>query len=238
MNIKKIIKIVLVIIVLSLSACSNKAGNSLDANVPNYKKINFGKQNNKPISWYIILDDGTHQILFSEKVLDVKLYNDTNKKTAWENTSLFDYLNSDFINEYFSTEERKMISFVNDNNGALATLPTTDNLIDLYGTLNYIIDGFYGNKKFFAPNKNILAYPSENAINNDIDPYDNKTFSEYERKEVDERYEYANGAVPYWLLNQNDAGFVSYVTSTGYIDFTEADTGYIGIRPIIRIKKH
>ena len=166
-----------------------------------------------------------------------RLYNETNTKMNFENTTLYDYLNSDFINEYFSKEEKEKLAFINFDNNTLVTLPTTDNLIDLFGSLNYIKTGFYGDNSFFSPNKNILAYPLEKAINNDIDPYDNVTFSNYERKDVDPRYEYANGAVPYWLLNQNEDGTVCYVTSTGYIGVTEANTGYIGIRPIIKIKK-
>ena len=234
---KSIIKIILLLFIVSLLSCSNKSKNVSSADNKKYNKIEFGKQNDKPVSWYIVLDDGTYQILMSEKVLDVKLYNETNIKMNFENTTLYDYLNSDFINEYFSKEEREKMAFINFDNTTLATLPTTDNLIDLFGTLNYIKIGFYGDKSFYAPNINVLAYPAENAINNDIDPYDNETFSEYERKDIDQRYEFANGAVPYWLLNQNADGTICYVTSTGYIGVTEADTGYIGIRPVIKIKK-
>lgn len=233
----KILKILLVLVLVTFTSCSSKSGKSFNANKTNLATIEFGKQDGKKIKWLVILDDETQQILLSEKVLDVKLYNDADVKISWDKTTLYDYLNSDFVNECFTKEERESLAFINNENTDLVTLPTTDNLIDLYGTINYIIDGFYGKKDFFAPNENILAYPMERAINNDIDPFDNKVFSEYLRVDVDSRYEYANGAVPYWLLNQSDSGLPLYVTSTGYIDVTAADTGYIGIRPIIKVVK-
>ena len=234
---RRILKILLVVILITLTSCSSNGDKFYVAKETQFKSIEFGKQDGKKLKWLIVLDDETQKILLSEKVLDVKLYNDIDKKISWDKTGLYDYLNSDFVNEYFTKEERENLAFISDTNSDLVTLPTTDNLIDLYGTINYIIDGFYGNKDFFAPNEKILAYPMERAINNDIDPFDNKVFSEYLRVDVDSRYEYANGAVPYWLLNQNAEGLPLYVTSTGYIDATPADTGYIGIRPIIKIAK-
>ena len=221
------------IVMIIFTSCSNKNNNS---DTSSLKTINFGKQNGEDVKWIIILDDDSQQILLSEKVLDVKLYNENEETVSWENSTLYDYLNTDFINEYFSKNEIEKMIFINDTSNSLVTLPTTNNLLDLYGDIHYMKDGFYGDKDFFAPNDKILAYPANNAINNDIDPFDNEIFSEYLRTEVDKRYEFANGAVPYWLLNQNDDGAPLYVTSTGYISSTEPNTGYIGIRPIIRLK--
>ena len=208
-----------------------------DLNTSDYKKMNFGKQGNTPVSWFVVYDDGEHYVLFSEKVLDVKLYNNTNEKTDWGDTTLYDYLNSDFVNEYFSKEEVERMVFTNDKDDSIVTMASTDNLIDLYGDIYYAIAGYYGDESFFAPNKNIIAKPMEAAINNDIYPFNNDDFAEIVQKDVDKRYEFANGAVPYWLLNQDEDGNPYSVTGTGYISIEEATQGYIGIRPIIRIKK-
>ena len=208
-----------------------------DLNTSDYKKMNFGKQGNTPVSWFVVYDDGEHYVLFSEKVLDVKLYNNTNEKTDWGDTTLYDYLNSDFVNEYFSKEEVERMVFTNDKDDSLVTMASTDNLIDLYGDIYYAIAGYYGDENYFAANKKIIAMPMEAAINNDIYPFNNDDFAEIVQKDVDKRYEFANGAVPYWLLNQDEDGNPYSVTGTGYISIEEPTQGYIGIRPIIRIKK-
>lgn len=210
---------------------------NVDLNVSKYSKIDFGNYNGSPVSWYIVYSDDKHYILLSEKVLDVKPYHIANDNTEWEKTSLYDYLNSDFINEYFSAEDRDRMAYTNDVDADLVTMLSTNNLIDLYGKINYVQDGFYGDKEFFAANKDIIAKPAKAAIDNDIYPFDNKVFAEIEQKDVDERYEYANGSVPYWLLNQSDEGYSYAVTSTGYIAVLEPTQGYVGIRPVIRIKK-
>lgn len=209
-----------------------------DLNTSDYKKMNFGKQGNTPVSWFVVYDDGDHYVLFSEKVLDVKLYNSTNKKTEWGDTTLYEYLNTDFINEYFSKEERERMIFTNDKDDCMVTMASTDNLIDLYGDIYYAIEGYYGSEDYFQPNEKIIAKPMEAAINNDIYPFNNDDFAEIVQAEsVDRRYDFANGAVPYWLLNQDDDGMPYTVTGTGYISIEEPTQGYIGIRPIIRIKK-
>ena len=208
-----------------------------DLNTSDYKKMNFGKQGNTPVSWFVVYDDGDHYVLFSEKVLDVKLYNNTNEKTDWGDTTLYDYLNSDFVNEYFSKEEIERMVFTNDKDDSIVTMASTDNLIDLYGDIYYAIAGYYGDENYFAANEKIIAMPMEAAINNDIYPFNNDDFAEIVQKDVDKRYEFANGSVPYWLLNQDEDGNPYSVTGTGYISIEEATQGYIGIRPIIRIKK-
>ena len=87
---------------------------SFDLNTSDYRKMNFGKQNGKPVSWFVVYDDGSHYVLLSEKVLDVKYYNSTNAKTDWDKTTLYEYLNTDFVNEYFSADERNQMVFTND----------------------------------------------------------------------------------------------------------------------------
>ena len=71
-----------------------------------------------------------------------------------------------------------------------------------------------------------------------IEVFDNATFAEIMQQDVDKRYDFANGHSAYWLLNKTeDKQNVYYVTSAGYITYVEPNTEYIGIRPMIRIKK-
>lgn len=211
---------------------------SVDINSTEFMRKEFGTQNGKPISWYVVGDDGDHQVLLSEKVLDVKPYDSKEKVESYTVSSLCDYLNSDFVNESFSSEERKNMVFVNDVDNYLVTLPSLDNLLDLFGDMNYVKDGYYGANDYFAANKKIIAKPTEVAINNDIDEFDNKIFAEILQTSVDARYDFANGSVPYWVLNvDEETGYCLNVTATGYVALNEANHGYIGVRPIIRIKK-
>ena len=211
---------------------------SVDVNTSKYSRIDFGSQNGKPISWYIVGDDDEHQVLMSEKVLDVQKFDVKEKVASYVESTLYDYLNTDFVNSTFSKDEREKMVFVNDKDNCLVTLPSIDNLLDLYGDMNYVKDGYYGAKDFFAANKDIVAKPTQVAIDNDIDVFDNKVFAEILQTDVDERYEFANGSVPYWILNVDDeTGYSLNVTSTGYVALNDANTNYIGIRVIIRIKK-
>lgn len=211
---------------------------SVDLNTSEYSRMDFGTQSGKPISWFIVGDDGNHLVLMSEKVLDVKKMDSKEKVPSYTKSELFDYLNTDFVNETFSSEDKQKIVFVNDEDNCMVTLPSLDNLLDLYGDMNYVKDGYYGAKDFFAANQKIIAKPTQVAVDNDIDVFDNKVFAEILQTEVDDRYEFANGSVPYWVLNVDDeTGYSLNVTSTGYIALNDANTNYIGIRPIIRIKK-
>ena len=211
---------------------------SVDINTSEYSRMDFGTQSGKPISWFIVGDDGDHIVLMSEKVLDVKKMDSKEKVPAYTESELFDYLNTDFVNATFSSEDKKKIVFVNDKDNCMVTLPSLDNLLDLYGDMNYVKDGYYGVKDYFAANKKIIAKPTQVAVDNDIDVFDNKVFAEILQTEVDDRYEFANGSVPYWILNvDEETGYSLNVTSTGYVALNDANTNYIGIRPIIRIKK-
>lgn len=200
--------------------------------------IKFGTQNGKPISWYVVFDEGDKQILMSEYLLDTMPYNDNNDKVDWGDTTLHEYLNTDFVNEHFSKEERERMLYTNDVDNDVVTMPSINNLLDIYGKLNYMPDGFYNAKDFFAANKKIIAKPSEQALYNEIEVFDNATFAEIMQQDVDKRYDFANGHSAYWLLNKTeDKQNVYYVTSAGYITYAEPNTEYIGIRPMIRIKK-
>lgn len=261
---KRIISLLLVTLIVFTSACSYKEENSVKINVNGenivdakttfdtdsdtplkteinsggMEKIVFGHQKDKPITWYNIYEDADTKILLSEKILDVRKYNEKDEKIDWDKSTLYDYLNSDFVNDYFTSDEKEKMVFTNDIDSDLVTMLTIDNLLDLYGDMNYVKDGYYGDKEFFAANDKIVAKPEELALYNEIDVFDNETMAAIMRTDIDERYDFANGCAGYWLLNQVDdeSSNVFYVTATGYIGNTTANTDYIGFRPIIRIK--
>lgn len=89
-------------------------------------KIKFGSYvqtalgNNAEIEWKVIDRQGTRVLVISEMLLDCRAYGGD----TWENSSLRSWLNSDFINTAFSTEEREMIPEV--------TVEATDGGVSTY----------------------------------------------------------------------------------------------------------
>ena len=232
---KRIFTLFLVLLILLNVSCSYKEESSATINVN--EKIVFGHQNGKPLTWITIYDHNHTKILLSEKILDVKKYNEKEEKHDWDKTTLYEYLNSDFVNEHFTSEEKDKMTYTNDVDNDLVTMLTLDNLLDLYDHMNYVKDGYYGDKDYFAANDKIVAKPSELALYNEIDVFDNEVMAQIMRTEVDHRYDFANGCAGYWILNQlDDVANAYYVTPTGYIGNTPVNTDYIGIRPVIRIK--
>lgn len=267
---KRVISTLLVLSMILATACSYKSESSVKVNVNGenivdakttidtdadklldvvantggFAKIDFGHQKDDPVTWLVVLEDDNTKILLSEKVLDVKKYNEKDEKKDWDKTTLYEYLNSDFVNEYFTSEEKEKMAFTNDVDSDLVTMLSINNLLDLYGNdkeddIYYEKDGYYGDKDFFAANEKIVAKPAELALYNEIETYDNDTMAKIMNKDLDKRYDFANGCVPYWVLNQVDDTHSNafFVTATGYIGNAPANTDYIGIRPIIRIKK-
>ena len=255
--------ILLVSILLVLSSCSYKSENSInfklngenildakagidtdnpdlayiDFNTSKYKKMNFGMQNGEPISWYIITEEDDYYLLFSENVLEAMQYNKTNEVVDWDKSSLYHYLNNDFLKKYFTDDEKKRMVYTNDEDSDYVTMATIDNLVDLYGNVNYVDIDYYNNDDYYTTNKQIISKPTVTAIANGISVFDNKIFAEVLQEEIDDRYDFATGYSSYWLLNQTDDEKILYVTATGYLDVIEPNNKYVGVRPIIRIKK-
>ena len=211
---------------------------SASVNTSKYRTIDFGKLDGRPVSWYVIAEDDEYALLLSEKIIDTMPFNTSNVKIEWTKSSLYDYLNTDFINECFTNDEQKKIAFVNNNDETKVTMLSLNNLIDLYGKIYYLSDEFYGVKDYFEANRDIIAKPSQRAIKNDIDIFENSTFAEIMGQDIDKRYDFANGHSAYWVINTaEDSNDVYLVTATGYIDYLEPDREYIGFRPVIRMNK-
>ena len=230
----------ILLLVLFLFSCTAKEYKVVDG----AKKIEFGSQDGEKISWTVISEDEKNMTLFSDDILDAREFESISKLKTEEDFSfatsdICEYLNSDFINICFSKKERERLVFINEYDDVLVTLISLDNLIDLdLGEIDYIQGEYYNNDKYFSANEKIIAKPTKQALYNDIEVFDNETFAEImEQKKVDTRYDFANGHSPYWTVNIADKGLVYTVTSTGYIEPREADSLYIGVRPVIKIKK-
>ncbi len=229
---KFVLGIVTLLIVSVMSSCSGPKDIS-------EKTVEFGTQDGKPIKWQVIAENYSEQVLLSEDILDTMPYNDNDEIASWSETTLYDYLNSDFVNEYFTKEERDKLMFINDEDQGVVTMLSINNLIDMHGEIHYGNFDYYNDKGRELANLNIIAKPNDRALYNEIEVYNNQVFAlVMGKKKPVKSFEFAEGASPYWLLDRADDGVnVYYVLPTGFIGETEQNRMYIGIRPVIRIKR-
>ncbi|MBQ7529933.1 hypothetical protein IJT10_08575 [bacterium] len=73
----------------------------------------------KPIKWLILKRDSDSILVISEFGLDSKLYNDRKEEITWSDCTLRRWLNHDFINEAFDSQEQSLIetSYLTNNAG-------------------------------------------------------------------------------------------------------------------------
>ena len=101
-----------------------KAGNSIT--LGNYPQTTAGNDNT-PIEWLVLENDGETALLISRYALDSKTYHNTMRgKITWEQCALRNWLNNEFYNRAFSTEEKQYILQSNvsaDKNPKYSTNP-------------------------------------------------------------------------------------------------------------------
>ena len=67
------------------------------------------KNENAPIEWLVLKNDGSKALLISKYALDCQKYNTTDTSVTWETCTLRKWLNGTFISNAFSHEEQAMI---------------------------------------------------------------------------------------------------------------------------------
>ena len=211
---------------------------NVDVNTTSFPRIQFGSYNGDAITWYIISEDDKSRILLSEKILGSLQYNSDSQPVEWQETTLHNYLNSRFVDECFTSEERSKMMTTNDEDDDIVTMPTLDNLVTLYGDIYYVEKNYYANDKYFEANEKIVAKPINDMLANNMDTFNNSLYSRLNEVDIDDRYSFAEGCGSYWVLDQDyDNAVAFYVTATGYIGNVGYDETDVGYRPIIRIKK-
>ena len=91
----------------------------------NYPQTKAGNDNT-PIKWLVLGSDGETALLISRYALDCKPYNEKYESTTWETCTLRGWLNNEFFNKAFSTEEKQYILQSNvsaDENPKYSTNP-------------------------------------------------------------------------------------------------------------------
>lgn len=111
---KKFIKVffailTLVSLITALSGCgtSVKVGDTITLGM--YHQDAIEPEARQPIEWLVIDKSGSKLLVVSSKAIDSMPYHHIDTDITWENCSLRSWLNSDFIEFYFTPEEQSML---------------------------------------------------------------------------------------------------------------------------------
>ena len=111
----------------------------------------------EPITWRVLKRDSDGLLVIAEQGLDCKRYNEEYGKVTWADCTLRRWLNDEFFNEAFSSEEQSLIKTVDISNNAG---PSTDDRIFLLS-----IDEA---KSLFANDKDRAINPTIYALKNGV----------------------------------------------------------------------
>ncbi len=75
----------------------------------NYEQDTYSENGREAIEWYVLTVEGDKALIISRYILDTACYHTSNSAVTWETCSLRKWLNNDFMNTAFSTEEQKRI---------------------------------------------------------------------------------------------------------------------------------
>jgi hypothetical protein len=175
-----------------------------------------------PIEWRVLENNNGKLLLLSENLIDCSRYHKNAPDITWRNSDLRKWLNDDFYNAAFNSQEKSLIlSTVVSGNGAVSanSLPTAQDNVFLLNTAEA--------EKYFANDKARLAEGTD--------------YAKIEKSRICKLYiDDASGKSGYWLRNQGRGGafFSAYVDVDGYVTSygTTSDCGCYGIRPVIRIR--
>lgn len=201
----------------------------------------------EPIEWIVLDADGSKALLLSKYVLTEEQYNMQDKQVTWQTSTLFQWLNSEFLNSAFSEEERKQL--INTENGNVFLLSFDEAVkyfemspVDEHDTISDVDYVCYYSEKALAEPTKFASSGYTGAKEFKQDYYDKLT----EKGVTYNSDVIGNTYAPYWLrtLVEWDGSCVNAVNEQGgLIDKTISNSAYllaksdIGVRPAIWIGK-
>ena len=174
-----------------------------------YEQDNNISNGKEPLEWIVIDAQEGKALLLCKNCIDAKKYNDTFGKYVWLSCSLRSWLNRDFLNEAFNTNERAVIKSHDNEN------PDNKEYGTLGGSNTYDTVFLLSISEFNAYVKGTEFASSEQTA-----------------------YAQANGNSfdTWWLRSpgqlQNHASAVHY----GKISSTTVDSRTVGVRPVIIVE--
>ena len=174
-----------------------------------------------PIEWLVLENDGETALLISRYALDCRQYNTVYESTTWEQCTLRSWLNDEFYNRAFDTKERKRIVKSNvsaDENPAYSTNPgnaTKDNVF-----LLSVVEA----EKYFKSGEARRCAATDYAIQSGA--YEDNGFKANDR-----------WACWWWLRSPGlNSDFAAHVHTDGSIYYNIVYYSYIAVRPCVRVR--
>lgn len=114
------------------------------------------------ISWIVLAKEENKLLILSEQCLDCQPFNASGDPCTWENSSIHDWLNKDFFEEAFNSQEQKIIlnSFAPEYEESYTiSVDTSDDTGDKVFLLSIIEV-----EKYFHSNEEVMAFPTEYTL--------------------------------------------------------------------------
>ena len=211
-----------------------------------YEQDNNKLNRPEDIEWIVLDCEGDRLLLMSRYVLDAVPFNRDYANVTWETCTLRSWLNEEFINVAFSTEERAMIPQVQIKNFALegnardtddrVFCLSLDELVKYYGLA-------YDRYSYFGYCKELITEPTEYAKAQNVWTYTVDPADDYFFEYATERYVASVAGLTgasWWLRSTGWESTACMVTPYGYAgadyDFQVSSEGY-GVRPVLWVEK-
>ena len=220
-----------------------------------YESIKFGKyeqDNNldngkEDIEWIVLEKNENKFLLISKYILDKIQYDEGLGFNDWNNSTLRNWLNSNFYEETFDEEEKAIIVRNNYPNYAIvygASKLTKKNAYEGYSSDDLVsILGFHEATKYFGnisdtygkeyDNKKVVAKPT---------PYARREVGQHKITiDIDKSNRWNKGCAPYWLrslfavANGNETNCAAKIANDGTLTYHSFNEEYTGVRPMILI---
>ena len=220
-----------------------------------YEQDSDNSNGPEEIEWIVIDKNDGKALLLSRYALDARAYNDTFVPITWENCTLRSWLNNDFCNSAFSTEEQELIfQNVNENadsfdfypkdeceGGAEGGNDTEDRVFLL--SIHEVQQLFGANLTYDRSSKNdsLICYPTKQALINGARCVSEDEYKRYWR---DDGYPAEIiGATLWWLRSPGSGHYYSTVVyKDGELDDWRLkhefgdDASDIAVRPAIYLE--
>lgn len=206
-------------------------------NIDDLDSIPFGKyeqdgndgNGKEEIDWIILKRENGMAMLLSKYILDCKEYNVTKENTSWPECSLRSWLNSEFFDEAFDADDKRLIPTVtvqNIGNTKMSNTPNTPTEDKVYLLDDHECLEFFGEPSETNQIVQLSTYGTEYAKNNRL----------FVAVEDGQWY---SGNSTFWLRSPgqswNRAGNVTYC-GFFYQDGNSVNFKLNGIRPVIWVK--
>lgn len=217
--------------------------------------VKFGKyeQNDntsdgaEDIEWYVLDKGEAGLTLISKDAIQNKLFCSENSKTSWVNSDLRKWLNEEFVNEAFSSNEIGMLrNRDNDNSDGVHSLDfvyvlSREEAYSYFGITSDLLagkpDSYEKACEYFLKNADLrlYAHPSAYATKNGAfawTPENTEKMKQFYGVDVSN----AEGTTGWWLRDTDEqSNSAAFIDSMGGIDGTTYVRDAFGVRPVINI---